>query len=245
MKSLLNWGVFLAVLLGAWFFAGPAHLGGPANYVIVDGRSMEPTYSNGDLVVTRERDRYNAGDVIVYDAPVDTQFEVIHRIVEPTEGGFVTQGDNRDEPDGWIAPHETIRGAALFHVPNGGAIVAFLRQPAAILALLAGFMSFEIMKRSERKRDDDQDDDRSDGQDGPPASLDAASGQDQAGDVRTAWVAGAPVTHRAMRRPARGRRRPMLLQPAAVFGTLLGLAVAERARPSRSASAVTAARTPS
>jgi signal peptidase I len=231
------------VLAGAWFFAGPAHFGGPANYVIVDGRSMEPTYDNGDLVITRERDRYGVGDVIVYDAPVDTQFEVIHRIVEPTEGGFVTQGDNRDEPDGWIAPHETIRGAALFHIPNGGAIVTFLRQPAAILALLAGFMSFEIMKRSERKRDDEHDEDRDDGPGGPPASPDAPSDQSQAGDVPPPWAADTPVIHRTVRRPARGRRRSMLLQPAAVLGTLFGLAIAERARPSRSVSAVTAART--
>jgi signal peptidase I len=241
MRNLLNWGLFIGVLAGVWWFAGPAHLGGPANYVIVDGRSMEPTYDNGDLVITRERDHYSVGDTIFYDAPIDTQFEVIHRIVEPTEGGFVTQGDNRDEPDGWIAPHETIRGAALFHIPNGGAIVTFLRQPAAIFALLAGFISFEVLKRSERKRDDDRDS----GPDGPPVTPDAPSHASQFRGAHTSWAADTPAAHRAVRVPAQGRRRPMLLQPAAVAGTLLGLAVAERARPSRSASAVTAARTPS
>jgi signal peptidase I len=245
MRILLNWGLFIAVLTGVWWFAGPAHLGGPANYVIVDGRSMEPTYDSGDLVITRERDRYGVGDVIVYDAPIDTQFEVIHRIVEPTEGGFVTQGDNRDEPDGWIAPHETIRGAALFHIPNGGAIVAFLRQPAAILALLAGFISFEALKRSERKRDDEQDEERDDGPDGPPASPCTPSSQNQAGDSRTPWVAGTSATHRSARRSAWGRQRPMLLQPAAVLGTLLGLVIAERTRLSIAASEAAAARIPS
>jgi signal peptidase I len=156
MKSLLNWGIFVAVLLGVWQLAGPIQLGGPASYVIVDGRSMEPTYHDGDLVVARVQEEYAAGDVIVYNAPIDasfdTKFEVIHRIVEPVAGGFVTQGDNMPRPDGWIAPDEAIHGAAVFHLPKGGQLVAFLRQPAAIIGLLAGMVAFEYLKRSEKGR---------------------------------------------------------------------------------------------
>jgi signal peptidase I len=150
MKRLANWLVFMTFLSGVWWLAGPTHLGGPASYVIVDGRSMEPTYRNGDLVVARERERYKIGDVIVYDAPIEQRFEVIHRIVAPTDGGFVTQGDNMERPDGWIAPHHTIHGSASFHIPRGGTLVAFLRQPAAILGLIAGWVAFELVRRSER-----------------------------------------------------------------------------------------------
>ena len=153
MRQVLNWGVLVLVLLGVYIFAGPTSLGGPASYVIIDGRSMEPTYSDGDLVVAYERDTYGIDDVIVYDAPVDSQFNVIHRITERTEGGFITQGDNRDDVDGWIAPDDEIYGAALLHLPNGGSIVSFLRQPTTILAIGAGWVTLILMERSPKRSD--------------------------------------------------------------------------------------------
>jgi signal peptidase I len=153
MKRLLSWGIFVLVVLAVYQFAGPTVVGGPASYVIVDGESMEPTYSDGDLVIAYQRGTYEVGDNIVYDAPIDSQFNVIHRIIEPTEGGWITQGDNMERPDGWIAPHDEIHGAALFHIPNGGAIVGFVRTPAALAGLLAGWVFFEVAKREEKKVD--------------------------------------------------------------------------------------------
>jgi signal peptidase I len=152
MKRLVEWSLFAMVVLGIWIIAGPSSLGGPASYVIVEGSSMGPTYHDGDLVIAYQRDTYAIGDSIVYDAPVSAQFNVIHRIVERTEGGFITQGDNMDRPDGWIAPHDEIHGAALFHLPKGGVLVRFLRTPAALAALLAGWVFFEIAKREEKQK---------------------------------------------------------------------------------------------
>lgn len=151
MARLANWGTFVVFVAVVWLLAGPTSLGGPASYVIVDGRSMEPTYQDGDLVIARERATYSLGDIVVYDAPVDSQFNVIHRIVQPTSGGFITQGDNRDEPDGWIAPHETIYGSAWLHIPNGGTAITWLRQPAVLAGLAAGLVAFELLKRAEKK----------------------------------------------------------------------------------------------
>jgi signal peptidase I len=153
MKQVVSWGAFALVIAALFLLAGPSSIGGPASYVIVDGRSMEPTYEHGDLVVAYERNTYAVGDTIVYDAPVDSQFNVIHRIIDRTNGGFITQGDNRDEPDGWIAPDDEIYGAALFHIPNGGAIVNFLRQPTTILAIGAGWVTLILMERSPRGSD--------------------------------------------------------------------------------------------
>jgi signal peptidase I len=151
VRAMLNWGLFVTILLVAWLLAGPTQVGGSASYVIVDGRSMEPTYNHGDLVIAKATSSYEPGEIIVYDAPVDARFNVIHRIVATTEGGYVTQGDNMARPDGWIAPHGTIHGAAVLHIPRGGALVTFLRQPAVVLGLLAGFLTFEYLKRSERR----------------------------------------------------------------------------------------------
>jgi signal peptidase I len=149
MRTALNWLAFVAVLAGFWTIAGPTALGGPASYVIVDGTSMEPTYRHGDLVVAREREVYDVGDIITYDAPVDGQFNVIHRVVGTSEEGYITQGENMERPDGWLAPSNSVYGASWFRIPAGGRILVFLRQPASILGLAAGFIAFEILKRHE------------------------------------------------------------------------------------------------
>jgi signal peptidase I len=156
MRKTGEWAGFMAVVAVAFWFLGPAALGGPASYVIVDGTSMDPTYANGDLVIARVQDAYAIGDVITYDAPVDVDFPVIHRIIEVTDNGFITQGDNRDEPDGWVVAPDSIHGASWLHIPRGGAIVAFLRQPAAIISLVSAWLVFAWLSRRER-RDDDSD----------------------------------------------------------------------------------------
>jgi hypothetical protein len=58
VRRVISWGAFAAVLLALYVVAGPAHLGGPASYVIVYGISMEPTYQHGDLVVARTSEAY-------------------------------------------------------------------------------------------------------------------------------------------------------------------------------------------
>jgi signal peptidase I len=154
VKRILNWLLFATLMVSMWLVAGPTAIGGPASYVIVDGRSMEPTYEHGDLVIARERHGYSIGDVIVYDAPVDARFNVIHRVVGVTDGGYVTQGDNMERPDGWIAPVSSIYGSSWLHVPAGGRLITFIRQPAAILGLAAGLAAFEVLKRRERAQDE-------------------------------------------------------------------------------------------
>jgi signal peptidase I len=151
MRQVMHWGIFLLVILGVHLVAAPVSLGGPVSYVIVDGTSMEPTYRHGDLVVAYQRDEYWPGDVIVYDAPVDRRYDVVHRIVDDTEGGFVTQGDNMDQPDAWLVPDDVIYGGALFHIPRAGVVAELLRQPAT-LAAIAGIGSFGLFGARHRRR---------------------------------------------------------------------------------------------
>ncbi len=215
-RKLVEWSIFLLLVFGAWLLAGPSSMGGPASYILVDGRSMEPTYEDGDLVVAYQRNEYDVGDVIVYDASIDAQFNVIHRIVDTADGGFVTQGDNRDEVDGWIAPHDEIHGAALFHIPRGGDAVLFLRQPATILAMLAAWGTFAYLRRRE-------DQGTAAGDEGSPASdPDEIAGKARA--TRTATRA------EARRQRAESRSQTLLLLGvAAAIGGAGGLMVANAA----------------
>ncbi|MFL7868506.1 MAG: S24/S26 family peptidase, partial [Anaerolineales bacterium] len=58
--------VLLAIL---WSVFGPMGLGGQAEYVIINGNSMEPLYHTGDLVILRHADRAQKGEVFAYHYP--------------------------------------------------------------------------------------------------------------------------------------------------------------------------------
>ncbi len=146
MRTVVNWSVFALVCAVFWFMAGPAQLGGPANYVIVDGPSMEPTYQDGDLVITRAKESYAIGDVVAYLPDIGQRFPVIHRIVEIAgESQYVTQGDNRAEVDGWLATDANIFGAEWLHIPYAGTVLVYLRQPTPWLAAAAGLFALGLL----------------------------------------------------------------------------------------------------
>lgn len=129
-------------LIAAWFaLLRPTFLGGPAGYVIVAGRSMEPAFHTGDLAITQRQADYQVGDVIAFETEGGV---VIHRIVggDATQG-FVMQGDNREVPDQWHPRPDAIVGAAWILVPGAGNALALVRQPA-ILASLAASVVFLV-----------------------------------------------------------------------------------------------------
>lgn len=143
--------MFLLVCAAGWLAAGPAQLGGPAYYVIVDGRSMQPTYQQGDLVLVRARSSYAVGDVVAYQPDIGQRFPVIHRIVETKgEGVYVTQGDNRAQADGWLASDANIFGAAWLHIPYGGRVIVLLRRPLTWLAVAAGLVALGLLTEARR-----------------------------------------------------------------------------------------------
>jgi signal peptidase len=134
--------VLVALLAVAWLvFLRPTALGGSTSYVVVSGSSMDPTLRDGDLVVVRERDSYDIGDVIAFRLPEGQpgpEGDVIHRIVagSPAEG-FVTRGDNRDADDAWRVFPEDVRGEQVARLPKVGAIASWLARPL-VLGLMVG-----------------------------------------------------------------------------------------------------------
>jgi signal peptidase I len=68
----------------------------------VDGHSMLPTLEGGDLVVIQgvSINDIQKGDIIVYNGLCSSQGEsVIHRVINVTNQGLITKGDNNPEPD--------------------------------------------------------------------------------------------------------------------------------------------------
>lgn len=127
----LSWVLFVAVFAAwVWFFL-PVSLGGGTSFVIVQGHSMEPLLSFGDLAVARRADSYAAGEVVVFQVDDgNTRAMVIHRLLAESPEGWQTQGDNNSFVDGWVLPTESIHGRYWFAVPGAGrAMTGVLEHP--------------------------------------------------------------------------------------------------------------------
>jgi len=134
-----RWLVALALVV-FWFLAlRPQGLGGPAEFVMVSGQSMEPTMHTGDLVVVHRHAGYGIGDVVAYHVPKGNPAagaQVIHRIVGGNgNAGFVVQGDNRTAPDIWRPRTGDVIGSEWAYAPKVGRVILFLHGPIFIAAL--------------------------------------------------------------------------------------------------------------
>ncbi len=139
-----------ASLLVAWFFfLRPMALGGPASYLVVSGVSMEPNLHTGDLVVVRQLDSYQVGDVVAYRVPEGQPSAgavVIHRIVGgDAQNGFIMQGDNNSGPDPWRPGQAGILGRSWVELPGSGRLLLILRQPMALALLLGGIAGIWVL----------------------------------------------------------------------------------------------------
>jgi signal peptidase len=145
---------FFVVLAVVWIFLlRPQALGGPAAYVIVSGKSMEPTLKNGDLVVALERSSYRVGDVVAYRIPEGEEGAgalVIHRITGGSaHAGYVLQGDNRTGEDIWRPQPPDIAGDMRVRLPRVGLFLTFVRTPLG-MALFGGVVAFFLIATGSR-----------------------------------------------------------------------------------------------
>ena len=94
-------------------------------YVVASG-SMEPTIDTGSIAFVIGGHDYDTGDVVTFERDGAT---VTHRIVDRTDGGYVTAGDANGAPDDWIVPEDRIIGAVIGTVPHYGSVLAFAGTP--------------------------------------------------------------------------------------------------------------------
>lgn len=154
--NFLRQAVVSLLLAIVWFLTlAPTTMGGPASFIMVSGTSMEPMLHTGDFVITHTKQTYAVGDLIVYTVPEGEPGEgarVIHRIIGGDAAtGFITQGDNKPEPDLWRPTQADIIGEHWVTVPKLGVYLANLRSPAA-MALFAAGLTFIMVLIPERKK---------------------------------------------------------------------------------------------
>lgn len=128
--------VAVFVLLGAaWILFAPAALGGATRYAVVEGASMEPGLSRGDLVLVRGGGEPDVGDAVLYRDPT-LGVRVLHRVIAKEDGRLVLQGDANDFVDDARPRPSDVIGSYWFSIPRVGSALFWLQQPfhAAFLA---------------------------------------------------------------------------------------------------------------
>lgn len=120
--------------------------------VVLSG-SMEPTLSVDDLVLIRQTQDVQVGDVIVYQRSGEL---IIHRVIEADGDTLVTQGDANNAADEPIS-RDSVKGCMVGSVPYLGMLVRALRSPVGIIAVLAlAILLLELSYRRGNTADDEQ-----------------------------------------------------------------------------------------
>lgn len=119
--------------------------------VVLSG-SMEPTLKVNDLILVRETDQYEVGDIVVYQSGYEL---IVHRIVFMDGNEIVTQGDANSAADSPI-DREAVKGIVRARIPFVGKLVGFLKKPVGILlVLVCAFLLVELSFWREKRMDDE------------------------------------------------------------------------------------------
>jgi signal peptidase len=134
----MRWGWLAAVAALALLVAPPPS---PVHLSYATSDSMEPAIDEGDGYLLVSTGDYDPGDVVTFRSEQRGAF-VTHRVVERTDGGLVTRGDDNPSTDqaGGLPPVEREQvlgeipqvGGMLLVVPNLGAVVGPLQTNPAV-----------------------------------------------------------------------------------------------------------------
>ena len=98
--------------------------------VVVLSGSMEPEMKTGSMAFIDMKDKtVEKGDVISFK---NGEVLVSHRVVEITEEGYKTKGDNNDEEDEGVVKKENVEGTVRFSVPGMGYFLKTTALPVGI-----------------------------------------------------------------------------------------------------------------
>ncbi len=138
----------LVAILPVLFFLWPTHLYGNTSYIMLLGNSMYPNIESGTLIIVQPDEQYLLGDIIAFVN--EDNVNVVHRIVEETDEGFVTKGDNNPKNDEEAVPYDEVLGRAKFIIPYVGFTSLFLKSPLG-MAIFGVWVLILVLPKKPRK----------------------------------------------------------------------------------------------
>lgn len=135
IASWLGAAVAVALLL----FTPATQLSG-VRPVVVDGGSMSPTISRGDVLLIGDPPaQLSAGELAVIGSGRESY---VHRVLERRGDSLLLKGDANAEPDPGRVPTSAVSGRVVFHIAGPSALVtAAAMSPQGKLALSFGALA--------------------------------------------------------------------------------------------------------
>ena len=121
IKGIINVLTTLIIIIGGLFLI--LYSCGIVPYVVLSG-SMEPTIETGSVCFINKHADYDSikeDDIIAFQMKNGTL--VTHRVVEVTDSGLTTKGDNNEDIDGSTITKSEFVGKNLFWIPKVGYVV--------------------------------------------------------------------------------------------------------------------------
>jgi len=139
---------WLVLTITVWVAFAPIQAGGQSAYIMVIGKSMEPNFHLGDMIIVRQNPHYNVGDIVAYKN-MQMNSNVFHRIIGQEGGRYIMKGDNNAWVDTYRPLPEEVIGKLWVDLPGAGNIIQRIRTPlnmAIIIGVVAGLFLFSSMK---------------------------------------------------------------------------------------------------
>ena len=119
------------------------------NLNIIRSGSMKPTINIMDVVVTKESNDYQKGDIISFVEKGDI---TVHRIInvnnENNQITYTTKGDANNKEDSNPVKKENVKGKVVMTIPNVGNAAMFVQKNLPIiLVVIAGILIIVILVR--------------------------------------------------------------------------------------------------
>lgn len=115
---------------------------------------MEPAIKTGSILMIKQMQDYNIGDVISFGEITKTKAPTTHRIhdIKVIEGNpyYITKGDANNASDPKEIPQKEIIGKVLVSVPFVGYAVDFAKKPLGF-ALIVGIPAVAVIGDEIRK----------------------------------------------------------------------------------------------
>lgn len=131
--------LIFVILMAAIFISGVRPT------VILSG-SMEPELMTGCVAFVNQRIDYKdvaVGDIIQFQT--ETGVSCIHRVINITEAGIETKGDNNENSDGITTIEQNFQGKVIFNIPKIGKVVESVKTPAGIGLIVAIFVVYTLL----------------------------------------------------------------------------------------------------
>ena len=156
IKEIINVLTTLIIVIGGIFILLFAI--GFTPYVVLSG-SMEPEIKTGSICFINRHTSYDdikENDIIAFRLKGGTL--VTHRVIDITDEGIITKGDNNEEQDDVITTKNNFVGKNTFWIPKVGYLVVLLQTTKGkiifityiILLVVAGLLFGEDKKKEEK-----------------------------------------------------------------------------------------------